>query len=147
MSKKKKGKSKAKKKGYGKKKPKAKKNPKRVAAAKKAYAKARRAGKGLAGYNKKKKGHGGKKKSSYSKKKSKARKKSRHKSYAAHQLARVDWASIARHAQKSKQRRAAAEAGFGGPPAAKYAKTAYLARLRKKHAAGGAKAGGLPAWF
>jgi len=76
--------SKKSKKKSGKKKPKARKNPKRVAAAKKAYAKSRRAGKGLAGYNKKKnkKKSGGRKKG-YASKKGKKSGKSKAKSYAA----------------------------------------------------------------
>lgn len=126
---------------HKKKKAKHRKSRKRSAAAKRAYKKS-----GLYKYNlrRKKKGHS-KHKRKYGKKK---RRGSKHKRYGAMRAAaRIDWGAIARAAQKSKERRARAEAGFGGPPAAKYANTPYLARLRKKHKKGGAKSGGLPAWF
>jgi hypothetical protein len=133
--------AKKKKKKSGKKKPGHRKSPKRSKSAKRKYK-----GSALHKYNMKR-SKGGKRKKNYGKKKSRGG-KSKHKRYAAMKAAaRVDWSAIAHAAQKSKQRRAAAHAGFGGPPRAKHANTAYLARLRKKHKAGGSKASGLPAWF
>jgi len=71
------------KKKSGKKKSGHRKNAKRSRAAKKAYEKARRAGKGLAGYNKKKNKKSGGRKKGYASKKGKKSGKNKAKSYAA----------------------------------------------------------------
>ena len=109
--------SKKSKKKSGKKKPKARKNPKRVAAAKKAYAKSRRAGKGLAGYNKKKnkKKSGGRKKG-YSKKKGKKKGGKKGRSYAAKKHSILGYKDAAKSAaqRKAMHDRLVAE---GKPPA------------------------------